>query len=214
MFCNKKYIILVNYCNMLSYWVSDVLVSTLEKDQSKCTLAFDEIQQMWSKASRDNTISYQCKPYSSIINYYLDWENAKVLYDYYIDFDYINKMTSNCGGNCQELCSYLIKINDIYKSYKDFCSGKENHLCPLSKIKYENCNPMSLLNTFNCNTSTEVLSFPQDEPSEEEYDEDTSIHVAPIIEEARSTSFSKEDSQEDSELISGKSKTLSAFGNS
>ncbi|GAW84676.1 variable surface protein, partial [Plasmodium gonderi] len=234
----RKYNYNEDYCKLISYWVSERLLETNNIEPDKSILAFSDIQDFWSKATKLDPTNYKCLPYSDIYNFYNNWEKAKKLYDYYIDFDDLKNMTNNCGEKCEELCRYLNEANDIYKSYNDYCSGNENNLCPLSKDEYVKCHPKSLLKMFNCNTSTDVKILPQEELYAEGYEEGpsreggTSIEEGysteadPIIEgvpsiedvlsieEARSTPFSKEDSKEDSELIRGEWKHLITFGNS
>ncbi|GAW84459.1 variable surface protein, partial [Plasmodium gonderi] len=197
-------------CKLLTYWLSEELLKSLKNNQRQCIIAFAEIQRMWSHATSAflKTNPYKCKPYDPIIGYYDKWENAKKLYDYYVNFNYLHSMANTCNGNCDELCMYLDGIAKIYEIFKKFCSSKIESRCPVFNIDYEEYDPLLLISKFNCNPSTQILDIRAEEPSQVDHQEDL------IFKEASSTPLSKIDSQEESELISDQTKPLSVFGNS
>ncbi|GAW84584.1 variable surface protein [Plasmodium gonderi] len=95
---------------------SKYLLRTLQIHDKKCISVFAEIQLMWSNFNTysRNANSYRCKPNNSIISYYHIWEYAKKLYDYYIDFSYLDIITSNFIEKYENLCAYLNNITDKY----------------------------------------------------------------------------------------------------
>ncbi|GAW84360.1 variable surface protein [Plasmodium gonderi] len=211
-------------CNSITYWLYDKLSTTPKMDERSCSNALSEINNMWERATENvnRSDAKSCKPYLKITSYHDNWNDAKKLFDYSMDFNYLKDMENNCNDKCDELCEYLNDINDIYERYEDTSSGNNKLLCPLSKDEYDKCNPRSLLDKFKCVTSTEELQLPKQnlsvegEATEEEKDnvqEETIVEGGPGGEEAGSTLLIKEDSEEDSELISGESHPLSAFGN-
>ncbi|GAW84724.1 variable surface protein, partial [Plasmodium gonderi] len=206
----KKYGYNDKNCKLLSYWVSQELLGTLKIDKNKCNEVFAQIEVMWSYASNvtGEHISYKCTPYSYIFFFYSNWENAKVLYDYYVDFDYLKSIPDGCGDNCIDLCEYLKKIDNAYKSFKTFCSYKQESICPLYDIDYKAYDPELLLKNFKCHTSSPVLDSVIQDLSKVEQE------VPPDGKEASSILISTEDSQEKSELLNEKPKTIGTFGNS
>ncbi|GAW84333.1 variable surface protein [Plasmodium gonderi] len=195
------------YCNMLSYWVSNVLLRTLGEDQSKCTVAFGKIQLMWSFATKFDSTSYSCQPYSDIYNFYDNWENAKKLYDYYIDFNYLDNMASNCAHNCEELRRYLNEVNITYESFKESCSRNIKSVCPVININYEVYNPMLLLNKYKSHTEPQVLDMGGAQASEVE------TEVPPKLEEPSDAPSITIGYQQESNIKKDELNPLSAFSN-
>ncbi|GAW84378.1 variable surface protein [Plasmodium gonderi] len=57
--------------------------------------------------------TYSCITYVFINSYHDNWDNAKELYDYSIDFVHLNSIKDGCGGNCNDVCDYLNKIDKL-----------------------------------------------------------------------------------------------------
>ncbi|GAW84670.1 variable surface protein, partial [Plasmodium gonderi] len=213
-------------CKILTYWLYEQLRITYKMNRIKCTNALNEISNKWTLDSwsgyKSNT--YSCKPYVSISSYHDNWEYAKELYDYSIDFAHLNSIQDECDGKCNDVCDYLNKIDKVYESFKDRCSTnkeiicpytgnlkelcsqyKEN-ICPVPRNQYEVYNTKLLIEKL-CHLTPQILDNVEADASQIE-------QVKPPVEDELSrASLIPTDSQVETELISGKSKSLSVFRN-
>ncbi|SBS89594.1 PIR Superfamily Protein [Plasmodium ovale curtisi] len=72
-----------------------------------------------------------------------DWENRKKLYDYYVHYDYLYKMTYTFHSNCE----YYKKIEEktsLFKHFDELCVTNENK-CPKFYNQCQSYNPKSVL---------------------------------------------------------------------
>ncbi|GAW84363.1 variable surface protein, partial [Plasmodium gonderi] len=223
----RKYTNKHDYCNLISYWVSNELLETHKVNQNDSISAFKQMELMWKALFRqqrkDN--SYVCVPYNSIINFYDDWKNSKILYDYYIDFDVLNKMTYNCAGKCHEICYYLEAINTIYKSFNEICTSNVTNKCPISIMDYNARNPLPLLGKYKCRTEHKDLDMDEAQARLEETEGNTDTELIPETEGIIDTELNSErelpsytpsitmSSEGTSELLIDESNHISKFGN-
>ncbi|GAW84655.1 Plasmodium exported protein, unknown function [Plasmodium gonderi] len=138
-------------CNLLSFWLYEKLSETL-KDENMRIIAFGDIQRMWSYVYniRSKSSNFKCVPYDSIVRYYHYRENAKKLYDYYFDFNYLYHISRKCDASCTELCMYLNKIKEAYDYFNVPCNNGKKTYCPVFVKKNEDYDPKKLLQRASC----------------------------------------------------------------
>ncbi|GAW84725.1 variable surface protein [Plasmodium gonderi] len=197
-------------CKIFTYWLYEKLLKTLGYNKSLCNSAFDEIQSYWISLSevKPQIKEYKCQPYSYIKNYYDNWKDSKELYDYYIDFNYLDKLSSNCNENCDELCKYLKDVTVSYDKFKMFFSSNKGSRCPLSLHEYKKCDPKLLLERFKCYTPTNELD--NGETKEPELEGEVTPERGELSDAASFTVIP----QNESELKNDESSPLRTFGNS
>ncbi|GAW84653.1 variable surface protein [Plasmodium gonderi] len=197
------------HCNLISYWVSEELLKTLENDDRMCSIAFGQIQLMWSNAygTLSESSDIKCLPYNSILSYYHIWENTKKLYDYYVDYSYLYSIASKCSGECENLCTYLKGITDAYDSFKGRCRNSNKTICPIADIKYEDYDPKKLMDKASCYPNN------QESLSEPGSHEEQAL-MGPENNSLDDTALPPNDYYQNTESISNETKHLSAFGNS
>ncbi|GAW84630.1 variable surface protein [Plasmodium gonderi] len=221
-------------CNIFTFWLYDKLSISLNMDAKYCSNALSEINLMWTKTfsldGRNN--KYKCNPYHDIQNYHYAWENAKKLFDYSINFDYINSIKSNSKENCDKLCEYLSDIADIYIDNNKRCNHNAEHMCPGLWNEYEKYNPKDLLVKFNCHDDVPVLDIDVHDVSEggrdgvpeketegglekgTEGEPDEGLEESPDGEEFHDIPEDGMVFQDDAQLLHDESNTLGTFGNS
>ncbi|GAW84677.1 variable surface protein, partial [Plasmodium gonderi] len=196
-------------CNSLTYWLYHKLSRTPNMDKKNCSRALSDIYDMWRRATMSVTSSdaISCKPYLKITTYHDNWDHAKKLFDYSMDFNYLRDMKNDFKEKCDKLCAYLNEIADIYKKYKDVCILKNEQMCPVWGIEYEKYNPEDFLDRFKCRDDEEKPVTIEQVDSEEEVEEVLSVHDG-----FSDTPLSIMDYQQSYEIKKDESKPLSTFG--
>ncbi|GAW84692.1 variable surface protein, partial [Plasmodium gonderi] len=170
-------------CNILTYWLYNKLSRTYHMDRTNCFNALSDINDMWILGTKFVTDSKacSCKPYLKITSYHDNWDHAKKLFDYSMDFNYLRDMKNNFKEKCDKLCTYLSEIADIYKKYKDVCILKNEHMCPVWGIEYEKYNPEDFLDMFKCRDDVEKPVTIEQVDSEEELEEEAEKEVEEVL---------------------------------
>ncbi|SBT02465.1 PIR Superfamily Protein [Plasmodium ovale curtisi] len=137
---------------LFNYWLYDKLTNIYgSNNDSKISLGFANLQYLWTyeNYSKINESDYKkCKPDLKMVNHQ-DWEKRKQLYDYCVNYDYIEQVCTYFSDNCEEHCKYINGRTELYKHFESLCNPKGSD-CPEFYDKCKNYNPSIVLNTLKC----------------------------------------------------------------
>ncbi|SBT01190.1 PIR protein [Plasmodium ovale] len=138
-------------CILLNYWLYGALVKIFGKDNiSQIASAFGNLQVLWNDLIEDpkNDSYYRkCKPNFTIVNY-MDWEQRKELYDYYVDYSTIFGTGDFYESKCKEYYEYIEKKQSLYDHFDSVCPNTDN--CPELYEKWSLYNPKLVLSKLSC----------------------------------------------------------------
>ncbi|SBS89629.1 PIR Superfamily Protein [Plasmodium ovale curtisi] len=139
-------------CILLNYWLYDELYKEFFHEKSYTNIAYGNIETKWATLINDpheKSYNNKCKPLFKEILNHDDWKKGKELYDYCINYKYIEKMCQFQYEKCGEYCEYVEKRSYLYDHFEKACTtGKGN--CPPFYEKCKAYNPKLVLNTLNC----------------------------------------------------------------
>ncbi|SBS91846.1 PIR Superfamily Protein [Plasmodium ovale curtisi] len=139
-------------CMLLNYWLYDKLSKYFVHDKDYIKIAYANIENIWSNLVNDShKISYykKCKPLFNEILKYDNWKRGKELYDYCINYKYIEKMCPFYSEGCAEYCEYVEKRSYLYDYFEKACDTKESY-CPHFYDECKGYNPNKVLKTLKC----------------------------------------------------------------
>ncbi|SBT54854.1 PIR Superfamily Protein [Plasmodium ovale wallikeri] len=148
-------------CILLNYWLYDELYKEFFHDKSYINIAYGNIQTKWANLVNDrHETSYhnKCKPLFNKILKYDDWKKGKELYDYCINYKYIEQMCQFQYEKCGEYCEYVEKRSYLYDHFEKACTANEGY-CPHFYNKCKSYNPNTVLKTLKC---PEKVKTPRD----------------------------------------------------
>ncbi|CAI7723955.1 Plasmodium vivax Vir protein, putative [Plasmodium vivax] len=144
---------------LLNYWLYEKLIGIYGDRNSKyITFGFSDLQLIWGYFDYkpdDESYYKKCKPDPSNVNHE-DWENRKKLYDYYVDYDYLNMMANFHDNKCE----YYKKIQDkksLYEYFEEECSPEKNN-CPDFYKECESYNPKYVLPNLHCHAEMQAAA--------------------------------------------------------
>ncbi|KMZ88833.1 hypothetical protein PVBG_05629 [Plasmodium vivax Brazil I] len=138
-------------CILLNYWIYGKIYEQ-HKDISESARSFGELQIIWNILIQDKSK----KPYNNIcepdilIATQEDWRKRKELYDYFVDYDTIDRMIGYYSTLCKEFYMYLKDMDVLYKEYREHCSKEDQNKCPHFFSKCEKKDPSILLKKLTC----------------------------------------------------------------
>ncbi|CAI7718352.1 PIR protein [Plasmodium vivax] len=139
-------------CILLNYWIYGKLFNTYNSTySSEFFQAWGRIHLLWNdivqKLSKNSQYKI-CKPDNSMVSQPY-WQKRKELYDYYVDFDHLQK-TANRFGKCEDYYKYIKSKAELYEHFEKQCYPYRTSMCP---DFYETCKlykPDNVLHTLNC----------------------------------------------------------------
>ncbi|KMZ95098.1 hypothetical protein PVMG_05970 [Plasmodium vivax Mauritania I] len=138
-------------CILLNYWIYGKIYEQ-HKDISERARSYGELQIIWNILIQDKSK----KPYNNIcepdilIATQEDWKKRKELYDYFVDYDTIDRMIGYYSTLCKEFYMYLKDMDVLYKEYREHCSKEDQNNCPDFFRECENKDPSILLKKLTC----------------------------------------------------------------
>ncbi|SBT01714.1 PIR Superfamily Protein [Plasmodium ovale curtisi] len=148
-------------CILLNYWLYDKLSKAFVHDKPHINIAYSSIETIWANLVNDRSeTSYynKCKPLFNKILKYDDWKKGKELYDYCINYKYIEQMCRFQYEQCGEYCEYVKKRSYLYDHFEKACTSNEGY-CPHFYNKCRDYNPNTVLKTLKC---PEKIKNPRD----------------------------------------------------
>ncbi|CAI7717553.1 Plasmodium vivax Vir protein, putative [Plasmodium vivax] len=139
-------------CILFNYWVYGELAKHFSDDPSYINTAFSGLQLIWTPLTKDSRYSSfykKCKPMYEKILYHKDWEQRKVLYDYYVDYDTLFGTAQGYPEKCEEYYGKIQKIIPVYRYFEGHCSS-DLYDCPDFFYKCKEKNPESALQKLPC----------------------------------------------------------------
>ncbi|SBT56516.1 PIR Superfamily Protein [Plasmodium ovale wallikeri] len=139
-------------CILLNYWLHDKLSKAFVHEKSYINIAYGNIETIWANLvndRRETSYHNKCKPLYNKILKYDDWKKGKELYDYCINYKYIEQMCQFQYENCGEYCEYVEKRSYLYDYFEKACATKESY-CPHFYDKCKGYNPNIVLKTLKC----------------------------------------------------------------
>ncbi|SBS91604.1 PIR protein [Plasmodium ovale] len=139
-------------CILLNYWLYDKISKYFANDKDYIDIAYGSIQGIWRTLVDDSyQVSYykKCKPLFEKILKHSDWKKGKELYDYCINYKYIEQMCPYYDKKCVEYCKYIEKKRYLYDHFDNVCTRGESS-CPSFYEKCKDYNPNVVLNTLKC----------------------------------------------------------------
>ncbi|GAW84351.1 variable surface protein [Plasmodium gonderi] len=139
-------------CRLLNYWVATKLSAIgFLSDSSYMKNVFLDISLIWNTyiANELNNDHHQtCNPLINVVTI-RDWRMRKALYDYYVDYVYLDNMASIIP-NADEYCKYIRNKVSLYEYFGSKCFSDQTDFCHEFKTKYKACDPNELLLKFKC----------------------------------------------------------------
>ncbi|SCA60145.1 VIR protein [Plasmodium vivax] len=144
-------------CDFLKYWLYDALIKIKflkdEENISKSSI-MDKISKLWDASNYNQKCNLTIHNMTTT-----EFMHMKELYDYSENYLAIEEnQTIHSEQQCRkEYCSYIKKVDDVYKLVKSACNPKNDKVyCEiLSKIP-ENKIPSVFLNGYKC-TNDEII---------------------------------------------------------
>ncbi|CAG9485779.1 unnamed protein product [Plasmodium vivax] len=140
-------------CEFLNYWLYDALIKINflkdEENISKSSI-IEKITELWNSSS--------CNKKCDLFKYNMnatDFMHMKVLYDYsnHISAIEYNKNTHEDEQCRKQYCSYIKKVDDVYKLVESACNPKKDKAyCQILSTIPETKNPSVFLKGYNCKT--------------------------------------------------------------
>ncbi|KNA00876.1 hypothetical protein PVNG_06208, partial [Plasmodium vivax North Korean] len=143
----KKEELKYNHCILLNYWIYSRLVNIFHTENSSVIApALGEFELIWNDIvdkSPDKTLYNKCKPDNTIVRQ-KDWRQRKALYDYFVNYDTIEKTLQNYKDICPEYWSYVESHTSLYKYFEELCA-KDKDQCPEFYIQCKQYDPKDVL---------------------------------------------------------------------
>ncbi|SBT57986.1 PIR Superfamily Protein [Plasmodium ovale wallikeri] len=123
---NPKY----DVCMLLNFWIYDKLTDIYKGQNSSddINIAFGSLQGVWNKIYYypQNSLHHnKCKPEFDIVKHH-DWKQRKELYDYCVNYEFIEPMCKYFSDQCKEHCEYIEAKSHIYKHFEQLCTPEES----------------------------------------------------------------------------------------
>ncbi|SBT57653.1 PIR Superfamily Protein [Plasmodium ovale wallikeri] len=139
-------------CILLNYWLYNELSNIFAHEPSYINNAYASIETIWANLVKDrHETSYynKCKPLFNKILNNSEWKKGKELYDYCINYKYIELMCPYYGKECTEYCEYVKNKRYLYDHFEEACATEESY-CPHFYDKCKVYNPKTVLKTLKC----------------------------------------------------------------
>ncbi|CAI7722577.1 PIR protein [Plasmodium vivax] len=144
------------YCDNLNYWLYDILIKSKLPNSEENILksnVIDVIRKLWNTASCNQTCELEQYDMNTE-----DFVYMKELYDYFKSYKSIEDYSSNheAFGCRSEYCSYIKKVEEIYKKVEQICSSPSNKpYCTIYELIPKNKEPSVFFRKIGC-TQKEV----------------------------------------------------------
>ncbi|KMZ77300.1 hypothetical protein PVIIG_05659 [Plasmodium vivax India VII] len=146
-----------NDCILLNYWVYTRLANIFGSDDpADIAPPFAILQQIWNgiiDSSSDKSRNNICKPDNSIATQ-KDWRKRKELYDYYVNYDQIEKYRQLYKDMCPKYWTYVDSHTSLYEYFEKHCKNPK-YDCPNFYKDCKKYDPRDVLRTFGCNEKME-----------------------------------------------------------
>ncbi|GAW84649.1 variable surface protein [Plasmodium gonderi] len=156
-------------CLLLNYWLASRLGALVFYSNPSYVMdAFLRITSIWNEFIVDEikkTHDKTCNPDASIIAL-RDWRLRKEVYDYYVDYDYLLRM-SDISKKSRDYCAYIRTKVALYEHYNTVCISDETPFCDKFKIKYKYCDPKELLLKFECEEEMKQMRLLEEQDGKE-----------------------------------------------
>ncbi|KMZ83529.1 hypothetical protein PVBG_00609 [Plasmodium vivax Brazil I] len=139
------------HCDNLNYWLYDILIKSKLPNNEENILKskiIDVLRKLWN-----TTI---CKQNCELKQYDMDTKDflyMKELYDYSKHYEIIEEHMSKLDafGCKKQYCSYINKVNEIYKIVDPICSSQINKAyCTVYNVIPKEKNPSVFFNQYGC----------------------------------------------------------------
>ncbi|KMZ87217.1 hypothetical protein PVBG_04002 [Plasmodium vivax Brazil I] len=168
-------------CLFLKYWVFDEMKNGKWKNLNIIPV-IDKLNYIQYHLNKNHSINVCHNNYYEYKNYS---EEEKVLYDYFKDFDAIEKHINSVKKEEKTFCEYINKIIEIYKKKKDenHCCHKNYDLC----YSYFQCDPKYDPSNLLLMLDNKVKKLTQEASSEGESSSGTEPKTNPFNTKYRTT---------------------------
>ncbi|SBS93902.1 PIR Superfamily Protein [Plasmodium ovale curtisi] len=139
-------------CILLNYWLYNELSNIFARETSYINNAYASIETIWAnlvKDKRETSYHNKCKPLFNEILNNSEWKKGKELYDYCINYKYIEQMCPYYGKECTAYCEYVKNKRYLYDHFEKACTTEESY-CPHFYDKCKMYNPKTVLKTLKC----------------------------------------------------------------
>ncbi|SBS89843.1 PIR Superfamily Protein [Plasmodium ovale curtisi] len=140
-------------CILLNYWIYDTLTGLFGSEDSSgiINVAFGNLQLVGGYLDVDSTkkpFYDRCKPNYEMFRH-KDWKKRKELYEYYIDYDTIKRLSDIYIPQCKDFYAYIEGKSKLYEHFENECLSNE-HNCPDFYDKSSDYNPKKVLQDLSC----------------------------------------------------------------
>ncbi|SBT55968.1 PIR Superfamily Protein [Plasmodium ovale wallikeri] len=146
-------------CKHLHFWLYDQIseIFSNNREYEKISKTISAIFTGWRNFNDQLTNTYCSGRFFEEISL-AEWNEGKILHDYFINFHY-NKKYDSDNVLCQKFHEYLTVIKDYYTNNKSKCIALNNSLCNLY-FKYDEIyDPDRTLSNLKCNNlNSDVVS--------------------------------------------------------
>ncbi|SBT74078.1 PIR protein [Plasmodium ovale] len=155
------------YCNHLIHWIYEKYYNMSLGHGVKMTEDFtDKLNKVTNAIfSRYTSDRDYCENVIKKKLSYQDIKKRKDFHDYYVNYKFIHRKSTEANGKCYNFYDYLNSRRDFYDDMVKQCKeDREEKYC--EHINYTNCKPQTLINLPQCNNekkgSPEGPDIPED----------------------------------------------------